>query len=95
MSINPARTVASAVVTRPWSGVWVYLLAPTLGMLGAGQAFAWVSARPARTAKLAHDNCVCCVFPATTMAGVRSGEDATPLRRGFLGTSVEGEGGRT
>jgi aquaporin Z len=33
MSMNPARTLASAVFANVWTGCWVYLTAPLLGML--------------------------------------------------------------
>jgi aquaporin Z len=36
MSINPARTVASALPANLWTGWWVYFLAPAGGMLLAG-----------------------------------------------------------
>src|ERR671927_356595 len=34
MSMNPARTLASALFANVWAGWWVYLTAPLLGMLG-------------------------------------------------------------
>jgi aquaporin Z len=37
MSMNPARTLASAVPARTWDGFWVYALAPTLGMLAVAE----------------------------------------------------------
>ena len=33
MSMNPARTVASAVWANEWPAMWVYFLAPVLGMM--------------------------------------------------------------
>ncbi len=36
MSINPARTLASALPANLWSAWWLYFLAPTGGMLLAG-----------------------------------------------------------
>ena len=36
MSMNPARTFASAVVSNQWSNFWLYCLAPSLGMLTGG-----------------------------------------------------------
>lgn len=36
MSINPARTFASALPANVWTGIWIYCLAPVLGMLSAG-----------------------------------------------------------
>ena len=38
MSMNPARTFASAIVAGQWHAFWLYCTAPTLGML----AGAWV-----------------------------------------------------
>jgi aquaporin Z len=39
-SINPARTVGSAVFAHLWTAVWVYFLAPAIGMLAAAEAYA-------------------------------------------------------
>ncbi|MBO0932320.1 MIP/aquaporin family protein [Fibrella aquatilis] len=39
MSINPARTVSSAVWANDWSGWWLYFLGPTAGMWLAGWLF--------------------------------------------------------
>jgi aquaporin Z len=33
MSLNPARSFASAIVAGSWQGFWIYLTAPVLGML--------------------------------------------------------------
>lgn len=35
MSMNPARTFASAIVARQWNCFWLYCIAPPLGMLAA------------------------------------------------------------
>lgn len=35
MSMNPARTLGSALYAREFRGLWVYFVAPPLGMLGA------------------------------------------------------------
>jgi aquaporin Z len=35
MSMNPARTLASAIPAREFRGLWIYLTAPVAGMLGA------------------------------------------------------------
>jgi aquaporin Z len=63
MSMNPARTLASAIAASTWSAFWIYLLAPPLGMLLAGHAY--VSRRGiARVfcAKLHHGNGQRCIF---------------------------------
>lgn len=39
MSMNPARTLASAAAADVWDGIWVYFTAPPLGMLAAASLF--------------------------------------------------------
>jgi|GEM_PF-226190 len=39
MSMNPARTFGSAFHASYWHALWLYFLAPTLGMLIAGEVF--------------------------------------------------------
>jgi aquaporin Z len=39
MSANPARTFGPAVCGGYWQSLWIYLTAPTLGMLAAGEVF--------------------------------------------------------
>ena len=39
MSMNPARTVASALVAHRWIAVWIYFVAPLAGMLIAAELF--------------------------------------------------------
>jgi len=39
MSMNPARTFASAAPAMLWQHYWIYLVAPTLGMLLGAQVF--------------------------------------------------------
>ncbi len=63
MSLNPARTFASALAAREWTALWLYFLAPPLGMLTA----AWLYTRRSRArkiscAKLDHPNHVRCIF---------------------------------
>lgn len=38
-SINPARTVGSAVPARVYTGLWIYFAAPLLGMLTAAELY--------------------------------------------------------
>jgi aquaporin Z len=43
MSMNPARTLASAAAAGNFSHFWIYLTAPLLGMLGAAQVWkVWI-----------------------------------------------------
>jgi aquaporin Z len=63
MSLNPARTVGSAVHAAVWSGMWVYLTAPLLGMLGAAQLHVAIrGGSEVRCAKLHHENAQRCIF---------------------------------
>jgi aquaporin Z len=63
MSLNPARTVGSAVYAARWTALWVYLTAPLLGMLAAGELHVALRGRHAvGCAKLHHDNAQRCIF---------------------------------
>jgi aquaporin Z len=63
MSMNPARTFGSAFFAKYWHGLWIYFIAPTLGMLAAAEVFLRVrgGAGP-RCAKLYHANNKRCIF---------------------------------
>jgi aquaporin Z len=39
MSINPARTLASAIPANMWNGLWIYFLAPPVGMWIATEVY--------------------------------------------------------
>jgi aquaporin Z len=63
MSMNPARSTASALPAGMPGALWIYLTAPLLGMLCAAETF--VRARGGRTvlcAKLHHDPRFRCIF---------------------------------
>ena len=63
MSMNPARTLASAIPAQNWTAIWVYFTAPLLGMLSAGQLYVRLKGRAAvRCAKLHHHNHKRCIF---------------------------------
>jgi aquaporin Z len=63
MSMNPARTFGSAVHANYWHALWIYFIAPTLGMLGAAEVFLHVRrGAPPRCAKLYHTNDKRCIF---------------------------------
>jgi aquaporin Z len=38
-SLNPARSLASALPSGIWKAFWIYLVAPPLGMLTAAEVF--------------------------------------------------------
>jgi aquaporin Z len=60
MSMNPARTTGSALGAQIWTGWWIYLTAPVLGMISAG--FLYKSRRTVFCAKLHHYNNKRCIF---------------------------------
>lgn len=63
MSLNPARTFASALPADVWTAWWVYFLAPPFGMLLAAEAFRKLkSAQAEHCAKINHVSCVRCIF---------------------------------
>lgn len=60
MSMNPARSLGPDVVGDMWRGLWIYFVAPPLGMLAAAETFVRVRGRLAvRCAKLHHDGGPC------------------------------------
>jgi len=63
MSMNPARTFASALGAHDWTALWVYFTAPPLGMLAAAEVY--VRTRGPKAvfcAKLQHDGKQHCLF---------------------------------
>ena len=63
MSMNPARTLGSAVPAEVWEGLWVYLTAPPLAMLAAAEVYLWRSGKRAvKCCKLHHNNDKRCIF---------------------------------
>jgi aquaporin Z len=63
MSMNPARTVASAVPAQLFTALWVYFTAPPLGMLLAAELYLRRKGpRQIRCAKLHHQNSKRCIF---------------------------------
>jgi aquaporin Z len=61
MSMNPARTLGSAVAASLWTGLWVYFTAPVLAMLLAAEVHVR-SRRAVYCAKLHHHNGARCIF---------------------------------
>jgi aquaporin Z len=64
MSMNPARTLASAIPVADWRALWIYFTAPPLGMLLAAEVhlrtLARLGRRPVGCAKLSHG--LPCIF---------------------------------
>ncbi len=63
MSMNPARTLSSAVGAQIWMSLWIYFVAPPLGMLLAGEVYRRLNSGGAiACAKLHHHNNQRCIF---------------------------------
>ena len=63
MSINPARTAASALPSGIWTSGWIYFSAPVLGMLLAAQVYRGCSgSSPLACPKLHHGTKQRCIF---------------------------------
>jgi aquaporin Z len=61
MSMNPARTFGSAVFPQLWDSLWIYFLAPPLGMLAAATVYLRLK-HAVGCAKLHHQNKLRCIF---------------------------------
>lgn len=62
MSINPARTFASALPSGIWTSGWIYFTAPVLGMLLAAQLFLQFNHSALACPKLQHGEKQRCIF---------------------------------
>lgn len=63
MSLNPARSFASAAPGGMWEYLWIYLIAPPVGMLVAAELYLrWKGPRSVSCAKLHHQNNQRCIF---------------------------------
>lgn len=63
MSMNPARSFASALPAGIWTAFWIYLTAPLIGMFLAAEVYTRVnSLKQVYCAKLHHRNQKRCIF---------------------------------
>ncbi len=63
MSMNPARTLGSAVAAAYYPALWIYFVGPTLGMLASAQLYRVTRGlHGVYCAKLHHDNAAPCIF---------------------------------
>jgi aquaporin Z len=63
MSTNPARTFGSAFHANYWHALWIYFIAPSLGMVASAEVFLRVRGGAAPyCAKLHHANKKRCIF---------------------------------
>ena len=62
-SINPARSLSSALFAEIWDGLWIFLIAPCIGMAIAGAAYVRAFGRDrVYCAKMYHDLSSPCPF---------------------------------
>jgi aquaporin Z len=81
MSMNPARSFASAAPGRQWQHFWIYLTAPLLGMLSGAQLFlALGGARPVLCAKLLHPLGVRCIHCGYEPGSPRPHDTGSPAQ---------------
>ena len=72
MSMNPARSFASDFVGMQWQSIWIYFIAPLIGMLAAAEVF--VRTRGLHSvicAKLNHSGNGPCIFRCGYMSRQR------------------------
>jgi aquaporin Z len=70
MSMNPARTLASALFAHSWTTLWIYFAAPPLGMLLAAEVYLrFDGKRNDGCAKLHHQNNKRCIHCGNKMEG--------------------------
>jgi len=88
MSMNPARSFASALPAQVWGSFWIYSTAPPVGMLLAAECYVRVrGARRVLCAKLHHHPGSRCIFRCGYVAkqlackDLASGETDAQMRR--------------
>ncbi|HSB43680.1 MAG TPA: aquaporin [Nitrospira sp.] len=75
MSMNPARTFASAFTAHLWTSFWIYLTAPPLGMLLAAEVYMWRKGlAQVYCAKLHHRNDQRCIFRCNYLGLLQAGK---------------------
>jgi aquaporin Z len=90
MSLNPARSFASAAPGALWDGLWIYFVAPPLGMALAAEAYVRAAGvHRVFCAKLNHQGQERCIFHC------RIGELSQAVKEGGIGmnagSGMEGE----
>lgn len=72
MSMNPARTFASALPAQNWQAIWLYFIAPTLGMLLAAEIYLRQGQRKRQSqicSKLCPNGTTRCISPICCQQG--------------------------
>ncbi len=78
MSMNPARSFGSALFAGTFDNLWIYFVAPPMGMLLAAELYVRLrSARAVHCAKFHHANSKRCIF-FCNYAQLMKAEAATP-----------------
>ena len=78
MSINPARTFASALPSHVWTGAWIYFIAPPLGMIAASEFYLQsCGIKEVICAKLHHDSVHRCIFRCGYRGSLDTSEKVT------------------
>jgi len=91
VSMNPARTVASAAPSGVWDGLWIYFSAPLLGMLIAVDAYRLLTGRTgvicAKLNHITHRRCIFrhCGFKEHAIDMPRPAERRSREQRGCAG----------
>jgi aquaporin Z len=71
MSTNPARTFGPALYGGYWNALWIYFIAPPVGMLAAAEVFLLTREREGpMCAKLHHHNDKRCIFRHSAAAEI-------------------------
>lgn len=76
MSMNPARTFASAVPAGVWTAFWIYVVAPLLGMVLAAEVHVRLRRREVICAKLHHAGTRRCIFRCGYAGQPRTGSSS-------------------
>ena len=87
MSMNPARSFASALPAQYWNGLWIYFTAPVLGMLLAAEVYLRTHGHGAvLCCKIHHENDERCIFRCRydRPAIANGAADASGIRRAEL-----------
>jgi aquaporin Z len=78
MSMNPARTLGSALPAQVWTSLWIYFTAPPLAMLAASEVYLRTRGIEAVfCAKLHHHNTKRCIFCEERAANQLKRQDRT------------------
>ena len=86
MSMNPARSFASAALAMQWQHFWIYVTAPLLGMLTAAQLFlALRGVGRAPCAKLLHPLGVRCIHCGYEPGSAPRGDERSSTTRRSAG----------